>query len=57
MFLTGIQVQASLITRHGDRSPCNVLPVENITWTCQATDYVDLVSPPISQGPAADPIY
>lgn len=37
-----------VITRHGDRAPCNVLPHEvNITWFCDDPDPYDTANTPI----------
>lgn len=37
------QVQVSVFTRHGDRSPTMPLPLENVEWVCGATDDVEIV--------------
>lgn len=37
-----------VITRHGDRTPANVLPHENVSYACVATDAVTLRDPSIS---------
>jgi hypothetical protein len=43
-------IQVTLITRHGDRAPANVMPNENITWTCGTSDVLSLVAPSLASG-------
>lgn len=43
-------IQVTLLTRHGDRAPANVMPNENITWLCGTSDVAALVSPSLPTG-------
>ncbi len=43
-------IQVTLITRHGDRAPANVLPNENMNWYCGTSDVTSLLGSLVPSG-------